>query len=1079
MRLLATLAIAFFATYSSASENWMRYSKISPDGEKIAFSHQGEIFVVSSLGGKALQLTSHEAYDFMPIWSPDSKSIVFASNRFGNNDLFSISVEGGAVSRLTFHSSNDYPYAFHPNGESVIYGSNHVDSKESMQFPSGALREVYTVGINGGREKMLLSIPAENCVYNFDGNQMLFYNAKGYEDEWRKHHQSSVTRDIVLYDFTTKAYKQVTNWNGEDRDPVFGKDGSFYFLSEKSGSFNLWQGNLYGGEPYAKQLTNFDKHPLRFLSSSNSGKLCFGYHGDIYTFENGKATLLSIEILKDENSNNETLISVNSNPSEFVVSPDGKEMAFIYRGNVFVSSVDYTTTKQITSTTGQERNISFSPDGKKVLYASERDSSWNIYETSRVNDQETHFFNATLLKETVLINSSKEEFDPKYSPDGEEIAFLQNRTALMIYNTKTKLIREVMPLSSNYSYADGDQYYTWAPDSKHLLVQFFDFGRWNADIGLVSSSGKEKPINLTESGYGSSIPKFAMNGEMVYYGTDKYGMRSHGSWGSQGDVEAIFLTKDAYYKYTLSEEDYALWKEAEDAANGEKEEPEEKSKKKDKSKKDTKEKVEEVKPLKIDLAGLHDRKVRLTTHSSNLADYLLNEEATELYYLANFEKGFDLWNTSLKKDETKLISKIGTYGSGMEFDKEQKMLFYAQNGMVMKYDIASSTPKPVAFNTEMKLDAASERAYMFEHAWRQVREKFYVEDLHGVDWDMYKKEYEQKLATINNSLDFSEMLSEMLGELNASHTGSGSRNYNPKGDQTATLGCFYDESYAGNGLKISEIMDKSPLTLHSNKIKAGTVIEKIDGEAILKDQNYLPLFNRKTGKKVLLSLMNPVTKEKWDEIVVPISTRQQNELLYERFVKRCEHIVDSLSDGRLAYVHIAGMDSESFRHLYDKALGKYNQKEGIIIDTRFNGGGWLHDDLATFLSGKAYMSFEPRGQKNMGGEPLAKWQKPSCVLMSEGNYSDAHLFPYTYKALGIGKLIGMPVAGTGTAVWWETMVDGSTWFGIPQVGMRSLTEGFLVENHELQPDILVENEYAKFLMGVDQQLEAAVKELLK
>lgn len=1076
MKFLSLIVFSSLSNFSLASETWMRYPKISPDGTQIAFSYQGEIFVVSSKGGKAQQLTTHEAYDFMPIWSPDSKNIVFASNRHGNNDLFMVSAEGGSCARLTFHSSNDLPYAFHPDGKSVIYGSNHMDDQASIQFPSGALREVYSVNISGGREKMLLSVPAENCVFNSDGNQMLFYNAKGYEDEWRKHHQSSVTRDIVLYDFSTKIYKQITNWNGEDRDPVFGKDGSFYFLSEKSGSFNLWQGNLYGGEPYAKQLTQFEKHPLRFLSIANDGKLCFGFHGEIYLYENGKSNPISIEIRKDENRNNENLLSVNSNPSEFVISPDGKEMAFIVRGNVFVSSVEHGTTKQITSTPGQERNISFSPDGKKILYASEREKSWDVYETERLNDKETHFFNSTLLKETAIVQSLEEEFDPKYSPDGKEIAFLQNRTALMVYNVGTKLVRKIMPASSNYSYSDGDQYFAWSPDSKYLLVQFFDNDRWNSDIGLVSASGKEKPLNLTESGYGSFIPKFAMNGEMVYYGTDKYGMRSHGSWGSQGDVEAIFLTKDAFYKYTLNEEDYTLWKEAEDAAKKDKEESDEKTKKKDK--KEDKEKTEEVAPLKIDLSGLGDRKVRLTTHSSDLGDFLLNEDGTELYYLSNFEKGYDLWNTSLKKGETKLISKIGTYGSGIEFDKEKKFLFFAQNGTVMKYDLAASTSKPVGFNTEMKLDAAGERAYMFEHAWRQVREKFYVEDLHGVDWDFYKKEYQPKLASINNSIDFSEMLSEMLGELNASHTGAGTNTYNPKGDQTAVFGCFFDESFAGDGLKITEIIDKSPLTLHSTKIQSGTVIEKIDGESILKDKNYFSLLNRKVGKKVLLSLSNPVTKEKWDEIVVPISMREQNRLLYERYIKRCEHIVDSLSNGKLAYVHIEGMDSESFRQLYDKALGKYNQKEGIIIDTRFNGGGWLHDDLATFLSGKAYMSFEPRGQKNMGGEPLSKWQKPSCVLMSEGNYSDAHLFPYTYKALGIGKLIGMPVAGTGTAVWWETMVDGATWFGIPQVGMRSLTEGFLVENHELQPDILVENEYAKFLKGIDQQLEAAVKELM-
>jgi tricorn protease len=376
-------------------------------------------------------------------------------------------------------------------------------------------------------------------------------------------------------------------------------------------------------------------------------------------------------------------------------------------------------------------------------------------------------------------------------------------------------------------------------------------------------------------------------------------------------------------------------------------------------------------------------------------------------------------------------------------------------------------------------NASAERAYMFEHAWRQMREKFYVEDLHGVDWEMYKKEYAKFLPYINNGYDFAEMLSELLGEINASHTGARYGETTPDADQTGTFGCFYDESFNGKGIKILEIMDKSPLDTKTNKIVPGVIIEKIDGVEITENLNYYPLLNRKVGEKVLVSFYNAQTKERWDEIIKPISLGEENHLAYERWIKRCEAAVDKLSDGRLGYVHIQGMNSGSFRELFDKALGKLHKKEALIVDTRFNGGGWLHDDLATFLSGKLYMSFEPRGQKNMGGEPIWKWQKPSCVLMSEGNYSDAHLFPYTYKSLGIGKLIGMPVPGTGTAVWWERMIDGKTVFGIPQIGMRSVREGFLVENHDLEPDIQVNNEYEKFINGEDQQLKAAVDELLK
>ena len=1073
--------LLFITLQVSANDEWMRYSAISPDGTTIAFSYQGDLFTVNVQGGDAKQITSHPAYDYMPVWSNDSKKIAFASNRHGNFDVFLVDKDGGVPKRLTYHSSGDFPYAFDNTNTKVYYQSSRLDDYRSVQFPSALLGEIYEVGIDGGRERQFVSFSAEDLNFSKDGQFMIFHDKKGYEDPWRKHQTSSVARDVVLYDLKNKSFRTLTNFEGEDRDPQFIDNNSFYFLSEKSGSFNIWKGNL-NGNAYEEQITSFKDHPIRFLSMADNGTLCFGYHGSIYTWSNGEAKKVSISVKKDASRNDIVTLPTGGKASEFAVSPDGTEIVYVARGEIFVSSVEFGTTKQITNTPQQERNVSFSPDGKKILFAAERGDSWDIYEVSRENDTEKHFYNSTLLKETILVDSKDEDFDPKYSPNGEEVAFFKNRTTICVINLKTKVVRTVLPGTFNYSYSDGDQYFTWSPDSRYLLVQYFEFERWNTDIGLVDVTGKTKTLNLTESGYGSSMPKFAMDGQMVYYSTDKYGFRSHGSWGAQSDIEAVFLTKDAYYRFTLSEEDYKNWKaEAEEAKKKADDSSGSLSKEKGKGgdkKKDPEAKKDEITPVVVDLDGLHDRKVRLTIHSSELADYLINNEGTEMYYLSNFEKDYDLWVTKFKSKETKIVAKLGMGGSDIIADKEFKHLFYDNNGTVFKLDLASATPKSIPSKGEMNWNAQAEREYMFEHAWRQTREKFYVEDLHGVDWDFYKKEYQQKLSSINNGYDFAELLSELLGELNASHTGARYRE-SMDGDQTAALGCYFDNSYTGDGLKIIEIMDKSPLLSHKSKVKNGVIIEKIDGVAIVKDENYYPLLNRKVNKKVLLSYFDPSTKVRWEEIVTPISFWEENYLAYERWIKRCEFIVDSVSGGRVGYVHVEGMDSPSFRKVFDKVLGKLNKREALIVDTRFNGGGWLHDDLATFLSGKIYMQFEPRGQKNMGGEPIWKWQKPSCVLMSEGNYSDAHLFPVTYKALNIGPLIGMPVPGTGTAVWWERMIDGATVFGIPQVGMRSVSEGYLVENKELQPDIRIQNDYNEYLKGNDQQLIRAVQEMMK
>lgn len=1066
--LLVILFITLSAISDAAEPLWMRYPSISPDGSLIAFSYQGDLFVVDSKGGTARQLTSNSAHDFQPIWSPDGNQIAFSSDRYGNFDVYVISKDGGSPKRITYHSASDFPYEFTNDGKYVIYKSSRLGDPKSAQFPSRSLHQLYKVGIDGGREQRYSSVAAEDVQFSEDGKLMLFHNKKGYEDPWRKHHTSSVTRDIVLYNIESKKYTMITSQTCEDRNPIWG-DGinELYFLSEKSGSFNIWKGELKN--PYGEQLTNYDKNPVRFLSRSNNGMLCYGYDGEIYTFSNGVSQKVSIQIKKD-NVNNESVIKTVTSAGQFDVSPNNKEVAFIYRGEVFVTSIEYSTTKRITNTPEQERSVSFSPDGEKLIFAGERNESWNIYEVSHDRENEKYFYNATLIKEEELVSNGEETFLPKYSPDGKEVAFLENRTTLRVINLESKKIRTVLPGDFNYSYSDGDQYYSWAPDSKWFLVQFFEFERWSSDVGLVNASGKEKPINLTQSGYGNGSPKFAMDGEMVYYSTAKYGYRSHGSWGSEQDVEAIFLTESAYQKFKLNKEDYALWKEEEKDNN-----------KNDKEEKDEKDNTDEEKkdktvPLKIEVNGLMDRRVKLTIHSSHLADFLVTNEGDKMYYMTRFEDKYNIWTTNFKEHETKMLGKVNSSESALVFDKEEANIFFNSSGKIMKLDLKTGKPKPVPFNSEMNLNSSAEREYMFNHAWRQVREKFYVEDLHGVDWNMYKKEYAKFLPYINNGYDFAEMLSELLGEINASHTGARYRPRNPNGDQTASLGCYYDESYSGKGVKIYEVLEKGPLDTKSNKILAGVIIEKMDGIEITENMNFYKLLNRKKGNKMLLSLYNPTTKERWEEIVKPISSAAG--LAYDRFVRICEEKVDELSDGRLGYVHIQGMNSSSFRVLFDKALGKYHKKEALIVDTRFNGGGWLHDDLATFLSGKMYMSFEPRGQKNMGGEPIWKWQKPSCVLMSEGNYSDAHLFPFTYKALGIGKLIGMPVPGTGTAVWWERMLDGTV-FGIPQVGMRAVEEGYLVENHDLEPDIIVNNDYEQFTNGTDQQLRAAVDELLK
>jgi tricorn protease len=482
-----------------------------------------------------------------------------------------------------------------------------------------------------------------------------------------------------------------------------------------------------------------------------------------------------------------------------------------------------------------------------------------------------------------------------------------------------------------------------------------------------------------------------------------------------------------------------------------------------------------VKPLELDFENCRDRVVRLTVNSSNMGDAIIDSKGEKVYYQAAFEGGYDLWCHDLKEGSTTLMMK-GIGGGGFVADKDIKNLFLCNGSSIKKIDLGSKATTNIDFEAPFNYKPAKERQYLFDHVWRQVADKFYDPKMQGVDWEYYRKVYEKYLPYINNNFDFAEMLSEMLGELNASHTGC---RYYAGGASlsTAALGAFFDPNYEGDGLKIQEVIKRGPFAVKKNEVTAGCIIEKIDGEAIKAGKDYNALLDGKAGKNVRLTIKNTKGKT-FDLTIKAISQGAQQELLYKRWVDRNRAIVDSVSKGRIAYVHVKAMDSESFRTVYSELLSDKNRnKDAVIVDERHNGGGWLHDDLCTLLSGKQYQEFVPHG-KVVGKDPFNKWTKPSCVLICEDDYSNGHGFPWVYKELGIGKLIGAPVAGTMTAVWWETLMDRSLVFGIPQVGCRDM-RGTFGENTTLYPDIEVYNSPEDYINGHDTQLIRAVEEMMK
>lgn len=1077
-RLLLTgiFAIAASASYS-VNPLWVRDVKISPDGQKIAFSYKGDIFTVPSNGGDATRLTFNPSYDSTPIWSPDGKQIAFSSDRNGSMDVYLMPANGGSEKRLTYNSGSELAEAFSPDGNEIYFSSAIQDPAISPSFPTSRLIELYAISTDGSDMHQILPTPATSLSVLPDG-KILYEDVKGMEDKWRKHHTSSVTRDIWIYDPANGKHVNLTDHAGEDRSPaVSSTNETLYFLSERDGgSFNVYAMPINSPKATPKALTDFKNHPIRFLSIAKNDKMAFTYNGELFTMDPGsKPTALTINVTDDTEA--EPVNVYVSSVDEALPSPDGEQVAFISRGEVFVTSTEYPSMKQITHTPALESNLSWGSDGKTLYYSSLRNGKSNIYKATMSRKDDPNFSNATLIEEVALFpDDGIERSFPEISPDGKKLAFVQDRTKLMVMDITSKSVK-ALDGGAITNYRTGGFPVYWAPDSRLLAVETMNpMHEPYGDITIIDTQTGEF-IPVTKTGYFDQEPRWSDDGNALIFASERYGMRNHASWGSEMDVMMVFLNKEAYDKFRLSEEDYALLKEVEKQQK--KDAEKDSDKKKDSGKKDKKKKVDEdsnvEKPnnIVIDRAGLADRIVRLTPNSSNLGDYILSKDGEKLYYMSEFEDGFDLWEKDLRKGDVSLLKKLGSRSARMISDKNGNIFLLGRN--VKKFSPKDKSISNVSTSATMKIDEAAERNAMLDYVENEARERFYLPTM-PIDWEAYVENYRRFLPHINNGYDFAAMLSELLGELNVSH--SGGRYYTSGGaDPTASLGLIFDLKVPSDGLRIEEVVAGGPFDRATSKVKNGDIVTAINGESINSTTDWAKRLNNITKKKTLVSFTRPSTGENWEEVVLPISSSAMNNLLYDRWVKAREHEVDSLSGGRLGYVHIKSMDDGSFRQVYAKLLGEYVDKDGIVIDTRWNGGGRLHEDIEVLFSGEKYLTQEVHGNKS-SEMPSRRWNKPSVMIICEANYSNAHGTPWVYKHKNLGKLVGMPVPGTMSSVNWITMQNPDFVFGVPVVAFRT-EDGTILENTQLEPDVKVANTPEDIANGHDRQLETAVATLLR
>ncbi len=1081
MKILSLFALAFASASVFAEQPLILSPEISPNGEHIAFSYQGDIWTVNSNGGRADRLTIHEGYESRPTWSTNGEQIAFSSDRFGNNDVFIMAASGGTPTRLTYHSASDTVTGFSPNNE-VLFNSRRLYAQVERES------EIMSVSAQGNTtESRFMDALGFDATVSPDGSKIAF--VRGTARTSREDYRGPANRNIWIYSVKDNEYAQLTDDSSPEFMPKWVGNDTLYFLSSRDGKYNVYRAKMNGR---TQQLTKETEFGVNHFSTSENGQTVVYQAGDkvvSYNVMESQPKLIAIDVNSDFRFDPVVTKKVSDDIDQYAVSPNAKLSAYVVRGDIYVTRNDKEDSRSVRLTQGAARDqdvVWF--DDTHLLFVSDRKGKNDLYMLSSSDTSQPDLFRSLKHEITAVTSGPEEDTSPTISPNGKRIAYAQGRGKLITADiSKEGMLSNSKTLLDGWDMPSG---VSWSPDSQWLAYSLSDLN-FNEEIYIHAADNSKKPVNV------SMHPKYDINPVWSPDGT-KLGFSS---MRNNGDFDIWFAW--------LSESDWQRSKEEwkrNEKLDDDKPKAKKKSKKDDDAEDNTDEEAadeKELKLVKIDFEGIYERLEQVTRYAGNETELMFNQEGDHIYYTIGssgrqtFEVERNLYKIKWDGEDKEVVLDKGLMPSDLVLADKGKHLFtLTRGGKMMRIDTKSDKSESLKVVSQSKIDNAAEREQIFDDAWRALNAGFYDPNFHGKNWDELREKYKPIALKASTKEDFQYIFNLMLGQLNASHMGL-SRGENPKQTQSQSTGLIGIEGVHTNaGYKVLSVLDNSPADREESRLMVGDVISSVNQQS-LERGNFFAMLNDQANMPVLLEIQrssenaNAKTPAKQEIVIWPTSSLSNQ--LYDAWVKERRRLTEEYSKSRLGYLHIRGMNWTSFERFERELMAAGYGKDGIVIDVRYNGGGWTTDYLMAVLNVKQHAYTIPRGAaQNLEKEhakfkdaypyserlPLSAWTKPSIAMSNENSYSNAEIFSHAYKALNIGKLVGRPTFGAVISTGSYQLVDGSR-VRMPYRGWWVKESGENMDFVPATPDIEVFNPPAYKANGIDPQLKRAVDELLK